>query len=191
MGRNNLVMKKIEDSTSRQQTYSKHKDNIVKKANELAILCDTDVALLMFSPNDQVTSYSSKQSVEDIMLRVVNQSSELNRRYYEPQVENIRSVEEASACQQFLMSSMERIQLSKEKVLGGEGFLQRNENFEVASVNTEDTVAADCIEESPKSCFSGPVCRNQQGMNVVRKQIGSQWSISFRSPTAAAGIILY
>nr|XP_009776411.1 PREDICTED: truncated transcription factor CAULIFLOWER D-like isoform X1 [Nicotiana sylvestris] len=80
MGRNKLVMKKIENSTSRQQTYSKRKDSIVKKANELAVLCDTDVALLMFSPTGQLTSYSSRGSVEDIMLRVVNRPGELHRR---------------------------------------------------------------------------------------------------------------
>ncbi|MCD7447411.1 hypothetical protein HAX54_028483, partial [Datura stramonium] len=57
MGHNKLVMKKIEDSTSRQHTYSKRKDSIVKKANELAVLCDTDVALLMFSPNGQCRGY--------------------------------------------------------------------------------------------------------------------------------------
>ncbi|MCD9644707.1 hypothetical protein HAX54_033127 [Datura stramonium] len=124
MGRNKLLMKKIEDSTSRQQTYSKRKDSIVKKANELAVLCDTDVALLMFSPNSQHLTQSLEQSkcegemVEKIAI------------YYEPQVENIMSVQEASACQQFLMSAMEQIQLSKAKVWGGEGFLQRNENIE-------------------------------------------------------------
>ncbi|KAM3395404.1 hypothetical protein P3S68_004410 [Capsicum galapagoense] len=79
MGRNKLVMKKIEDSTSRQRTYSKHKDSLVKKANELAILCDTDVGLLMFSPTGEVTRYSSRGSVEDVMLRIVNNPGELNR----------------------------------------------------------------------------------------------------------------
>ncbi|MCD7447410.1 hypothetical protein HAX54_028482, partial [Datura stramonium] len=78
-----------------------------------------------------------------------------------------------------------------EKLLGGEGFLQRNENVEVASVNIEDTGAADCKEESPESCFSRAVCRNQQRMNVVKKQTGSQWIISSWFPTAAARIILY
>ncbi|KAK4714227.1 hypothetical protein R3W88_020134 [Solanum pinnatisectum] len=74
MGRNKIVMKKIEDPISRQQLYSKRKDGIVKKSNELAVLCDTDVALLMFSPAGQVTSYSSKESVEDIMVRAMNKS---------------------------------------------------------------------------------------------------------------------
>ncbi|KAM3221954.1 agam-like MADS-box protein AGL66 isoform X1 [Capsicum annuum] len=188
MGRNKRVMEKIEDPTSRQQTYSKLKDRFVKKADELAILCDTDVGLLMFSPTDQVTSYSSRGSVEDIMLRVVNRYGnpyrqpnpneqhlmqsltqskyagqmvdkiaiveaheaelmKLNQRlreaqekmrYYEPQVEKISSVQEADACQKFLMSAMEQIQRSKARILGGEGLVQGNENVAVASVNPED-----------------------------------------------------
>ncbi|KAM3221951.1 agam-like MADS-box protein isoform X3 [Capsicum annuum] len=72
MGRNKCVMEKIEDPTSRQRTYSKCKDSFVKKAKALATLCDTDVAFLMFSPTGQVTSYSSRGSVEDVMLRIVN-----------------------------------------------------------------------------------------------------------------------
>ncbi|MCD9641117.1 hypothetical protein HAX54_027036 [Datura stramonium] len=183
MGRNKLVMKKIEDSTSRQQTYSKRKDSIVKKANDLVILCYTDVALLIFSPNGQVTSYCSRLSVEDIMLHVVNKSDKLNRRYFD-------DADDWSTC-----SSVGVLRTSsgeyQEKLLGGEGFLQRKQNVEVDSVNTKDTSTEDCIEESPESCFSGPVCRNQQGMNVVRKQTGSQWRISFWFPIAAAGIILY
>lgn len=170
-------MKKIEDPISRHQFYSKRKDNIVKKANELAILCETDVALLMFSPTDQVTSYSSRGSIGDVMLHVINQPNELNKRsipeeqhlmqsliqskdegemvqkiaiieaheeklknlnqtlsearqkirYYEPQVENISSVQEVDAYKQFLMSAMGRIQQSKAKLLGGEGFLQNGD----------------------------------------------------------------
>ncbi|PHU12007.1 hypothetical protein BC332_18937 [Capsicum chinense] len=112
MGRNKLVMKKIEDSTSRQRTYSKHKDSLVKKANELAILCDTDVALLMFSPTGEVTRYSSRG------------------RCYEPQVENISSVQEADAYQEFLLSAMEQIR-SQARLLGGKGYLQTNENVGV------------------------------------------------------------
>ncbi|KAK4718349.1 hypothetical protein R3W88_016687 [Solanum pinnatisectum] len=80
MGRNKVVMKKIEDPVSRQQFYSKRKDSIVKKSNELGVLCDTDIALLMFSPTDQVTSYSSGESFEDIMINAMNQPDELNRR---------------------------------------------------------------------------------------------------------------
>ncbi|PHT76157.1 hypothetical protein T459_19679 [Capsicum annuum] len=124
MGRNKCVMEKIEDPTSRQRTYSKCKDSFVKKAKALATLCDTDVAFLMFSPTGQVTSYSSRG------------------RYYEPQVENISSVQEADAYQKFLTSAMEQIQRSQERLLGCEGFVQGIENVVVASVNTADTTYA-------------------------------------------------
>ncbi|KAK6785000.1 hypothetical protein RDI58_018455 [Solanum bulbocastanum] len=67
MGRKKIVMKKIEDPISRQQFYSKRKDSIVKKSNELAVLCDTEVALLMFSPAGQVTSYSSKERLMEFL----------------------------------------------------------------------------------------------------------------------------
>uniref|UniRef100_A0A3Q7GTU2 MADS-box domain-containing protein n=1 Tax=Solanum lycopersicum TaxID=4081 RepID=A0A3Q7GTU2_SOLLC len=64
MGRNKIVIKKIEDAVSRQQFYSKCKDSIVKKSNELGFLCDTNIALLMVSPYGEVTSYSGGESFE-------------------------------------------------------------------------------------------------------------------------------
>ncbi|XP_047271290.1 uncharacterized protein LOC107877268 isoform X2 [Capsicum annuum] len=63
-------------------------------------------------------------------------------RYYEPQVENISSVQEADAYQKFLTSAMEQIQRSQERLLGCEGFVQGIENVVVASVNTVDTTYA-------------------------------------------------
>ena len=59
MGRNKLLVKRIESPTTRQVIYSKRKDGIVKKANELSILCDTDVGLIMFSPTGRLTSFAS------------------------------------------------------------------------------------------------------------------------------------
>ncbi|XP_049410481.1 agamous-like MADS-box protein AGL66 [Solanum stenotomum] len=194
MGRNKIVMKKIEDPGARQQFYSKRKGSIVKKSNELGVLCDTDIALLMFSPTGEVTTYSRGESFEDIMINAMKQPDELNRRStpnpdeehlmqslaqskserkmiekiaiveahmeklnelkqtlseaqekissYEPQVENINTVEEADAYNQYLLGAMERIQRSKAKLLANQEFLQRNENVAMAWVNAEDMSAA-------------------------------------------------
>ncbi|TMX03045.1 hypothetical protein EJD97_018632 [Solanum chilense] len=101
MGRNKVVMKKIEDPGLRKQFYSKRKDNLVKKSNELGIVCDTNIALLMFSPTGEVTTYSSAKSS------------------YEPQVENINTVEEADAYKEYLLGAIERVQRSKEPVGDG------------------------------------------------------------------------
>ncbi|KAL0328056.1 UNVERIFIED_CONTAM: Agamous-like MADS-box protein [Sesamum calycinum] len=77
MGRKKLAMRRIENPTSRQVTYTKRKDGIVKKANELSVLCDTDVALIMFSPTGRLTSFASNGRVEDIFLRFVDRPDEL------------------------------------------------------------------------------------------------------------------
>ncbi|KAL3751923.1 hypothetical protein ACJRO7_012708 [Eucalyptus globulus] len=49
MGRKKLVLKRIENNSSRQVTFSKRRNGLIKKARELAILCDVEVALLVFS----------------------------------------------------------------------------------------------------------------------------------------------
>ncbi|KAL4189075.1 hypothetical protein AMTRI_Chr08g205170 [Amborella trichopoda] len=45
MGRGTLEMKTIENKTNRQATYSKRKNDILKKAYELSLLCDVDNVL--------------------------------------------------------------------------------------------------------------------------------------------------
>ncbi|KAG6700385.1 hypothetical protein I3842_08G110100 [Carya illinoinensis] len=47
--RGKVQMKRIEDKTSRQVTFSKRKGGLMKKARELAVLCDVEVALMIFS----------------------------------------------------------------------------------------------------------------------------------------------
>jgi hypothetical protein len=57
MGRVKLEIKKIENTTNRQVTYSKRRNGLMKKAYELSVLCDIDVALIMFSPSGKLTQY--------------------------------------------------------------------------------------------------------------------------------------
>jgi hypothetical protein len=57
MGRRRLKIQRLECVKARQAKYSKRKIGILKKAKELAILCDIDLALLMFSPTGKPTLY--------------------------------------------------------------------------------------------------------------------------------------
>lgn len=58
MGRVKLQIKKIENNTNRQVTYSKRRNGLMKKAYELSVLCDVDVGLIMFSPSGRLSLYS-------------------------------------------------------------------------------------------------------------------------------------
>ncbi|KAJ0098214.1 hypothetical protein Patl1_28988 [Pistacia atlantica] len=49
MGRGKIEIKRIENPTNRQVTYSKRRNGIFKKAQEITVLCDAKVSLIMFS----------------------------------------------------------------------------------------------------------------------------------------------
>uniref|UniRef100_A0A7N1A293 MADS-box domain-containing protein n=1 Tax=Kalanchoe fedtschenkoi TaxID=63787 RepID=A0A7N1A293_KALFE len=59
MGRGKVELKRIEDKSSRQVTFSKRKSGLMKKANELSVLCDVDVAVFIFSSKGKMYEYSS------------------------------------------------------------------------------------------------------------------------------------
>lgn len=61
MGRVKLQIKRIENTTNRQVTFSKRRNGLIKKAYELSVLCDVDVALIMFSPSGRVSLFSGNK----------------------------------------------------------------------------------------------------------------------------------
>jgi hypothetical protein len=58
MVRGKTQMKKIENVTSRQVTFSKRRNGLLKKAYELSVLCDAEVGLIVFSPRGKVYEFS-------------------------------------------------------------------------------------------------------------------------------------
>ncbi|XVF54706.1 hypothetical protein PTKIN_Ptkin05aG0202700 [Pterospermum kingtungense] len=59
MGRGKVVLKRIENSISRQVTFSKRRSGLIKKAFELSILCEAEVALLIFSSSGKFYQFAS------------------------------------------------------------------------------------------------------------------------------------
>ncbi|XP_021739930.1 agamous-like MADS-box protein AGL30 [Chenopodium quinoa] len=70
MGKVKLDIKRLENASSRQATYSKRKHGILKKAQELSILCDIDLALVMFSPGGKPSLCCGKHSIEEVIARL-------------------------------------------------------------------------------------------------------------------------
>lgn len=60
MGRGKVQIKKIENTTSRQVTFCKRKNGLLKKAYELSLLCDAEVALLIFSNSGRLYEFANK-----------------------------------------------------------------------------------------------------------------------------------
>ncbi|KAJ4817357.1 MADS-box transcription factor 39 [Rhynchospora pubera] len=65
--RGRVLLRRIEDKTSRQVRFSKRRSGLFKKAFELATLCDAEVALLVFSPAGKLYEYSSSSRIRDMI----------------------------------------------------------------------------------------------------------------------------
>ncbi|AQK83291.1 Putative MADS-box transcription factor family protein [Zea mays] len=72
MGRVKLQIKRIENNTNRQVTFSKRRNGLIKKAYELSVLCDIDIALIMFSPSNRLSHFSGRRRIEDVITRYIN-----------------------------------------------------------------------------------------------------------------------
>eukprot|EP00898_Chlorokybus_atmophyticus_P008429 jgi/Chlat1/8588/Chrsp86S07989 len=75
MGRAKIEIRRIEHATSRQVTFSKRRSGLLKKAYELSVLCDADIAVIMFSPTGKLFEYANS-SIEDILERYRNTPKE-------------------------------------------------------------------------------------------------------------------
>ncbi|OIT39516.1 hypothetical protein A4A49_16606 [Nicotiana attenuata] len=71
MGRK-IEMKKIEEITKRQVTFSKRRSSLIKKAEEIAVCCDVDVFFVAFSPSGRISKFCSQKSIEDMIHRYIN-----------------------------------------------------------------------------------------------------------------------
>ncbi|KAI3878232.1 hypothetical protein MKX03_005061 [Papaver bracteatum] len=58
MGRGKIVIRRIDNTTSRQVTFSKRRNGLLKKAKELSILCDAEVGLMIFSSTGKLYEFS-------------------------------------------------------------------------------------------------------------------------------------
>nr|XP_009802617.1 PREDICTED: MADS-box protein SOC1-like isoform X1 [Nicotiana sylvestris]XP_009802618.1 PREDICTED: MADS-box protein SOC1-like isoform X1 [Nicotiana sylvestris]XP_009802619.1 PREDICTED: MADS-box protein SOC1-like isoform X1 [Nicotiana sylvestris]XP_009802620.1 PREDICTED: MADS-box protein SOC1-like isoform X1 [Nicotiana sylvestris]XP_009802621.1 PREDICTED: MADS-box protein SOC1-like isoform X1 [Nicotiana sylvestris]XP_009802622.1 PREDICTED: MADS-box protein SOC1-like isoform X1 [Nicotiana sylve len=66
MVRGKTQIKRIENATSRQVTFSKRRSGLLKKAFELSVLCDAEVSLMVFSQKGKLYEFSSSSTNKTI-----------------------------------------------------------------------------------------------------------------------------
>ncbi|GLJ23977.1 hypothetical protein SUGI_0456070 [Cryptomeria japonica] len=59
MGRGKVQLKMIENRINRQVTFCKRKNGLLKKAWELSVLCDAEVALIIFSNSGKLYEFAN------------------------------------------------------------------------------------------------------------------------------------
>ncbi|KAL0538477.1 hypothetical protein IC582_027498 [Cucumis melo] len=117
MVRGKTQMRLIENATSRQVTFSKRRNGLMKKAFELSVLCDAEVALIIFSPRGKLYEFAS--SSMQATIERYRKRAKTKEALDPPFVNNIVQLEhfnheEAAS----LIKKIEQLEVSKRKMLG-------------------------------------------------------------------------
>ncbi|KAK9150741.1 hypothetical protein Syun_009050 [Stephania yunnanensis] len=98
MGRGKIEIKRIENTTNRQVTFCKRRNGLLKKAYELSVLCDAEVALIVFSNRGRLYEYANdsvKKTIDRYKRANADSSSSLsiseaNTQYYQQESSKLR-----------------------------------------------------------------------------------------------------
>ncbi|KAL5565425.1 hypothetical protein UlMin_028589 [Ulmus minor] len=113
MVRGKTQMRRIENNTSRQVTFFKRRNGLLKKAFELSVLCDAEVALIIFSPRGKLYDFASASMQSTIeRYRMHTKDSPNSNNTVEQNMQLLKN--EAAA----MMKKIETIEVSKRKLLG-------------------------------------------------------------------------
>ncbi|KMT01428.1 hypothetical protein BVRB_9g214370 [Beta vulgaris subsp. vulgaris] len=78
MVRQRIQIKKIDNITARQVTFSKRRRGLIKKAQELSTLCDAEIGLIVFSSTGKLFDFSSSRMAE-VLQRHMLHADNLNK----------------------------------------------------------------------------------------------------------------
>ncbi|ESQ38290.1 hypothetical protein EUTSA_v10028949mg [Eutrema salsugineum] len=113
MVRGKTEMKRIENATSRQVTFSKRRNGLLKKAFELSVLCDAEVALIIFSPRGKLYEFSSSSSITKTVERYQKRIQDLGSDH-----KRDGNSQEGKGETYGLARKIEQLEISKRKLLG-------------------------------------------------------------------------
>ncbi|XP_022641362.1 MADS-box protein AGL42 isoform X3 [Vigna radiata var. radiata] len=112
MVRGKVQMKKIEDATSRQVTFSKRRNGLLKKAYELSVLCDAQVAVIVFSQNGRLYEFSSS-NMSKILERYREYTKDVpTNKFGDDYIQQLK-LESAN-----MAEKIQLLEISKRKLLG-------------------------------------------------------------------------
>ncbi|KAL2961223.1 hypothetical protein AAZX31_17G078600 [Glycine max] len=160
MGRGRVDLKRIENKINRQVTFSKRRSGLLKKAREISVLCDADVALIVFSTKGKLFDYSNEPCMKRILERYERYSYAERQLAGDDQAPNENWV------------------IEHEKLKARVEVLQRNQrNFMGEDLDSLNLRGLQSLEQQLDSALKLIRSRKNQAMNesisALQKKVGS------------------
>nr|XP_023894634.1 floral homeotic protein AGAMOUS isoform X1 [Quercus suber] len=184
IGRGKIEIKRIENTTNRQVTFCKRRNGLLKKAYELSVLCDAEVALIVFSTRGRLYEYANnsvKSTIERYKKACADSSNtgsvaEANTQFYQQESAKLRvqignlqnsnrqmmgeslsnlTVKELKSLESKLERGISKIRSKKNELLFAE--IEYMQKREVELHNNNQLLRAKIAENE----------RNQQNLNVM------------------------
>ncbi|NXQ87695.1 MEF2A factor, partial [Nyctibius grandis] len=89
MGRKKIQITRIMDERNRQVTFTKRKFGLMKKAYELSVLCDCEIALIIFNSSNKLFQYASTD-MDKVLLKYTEYNEPHESRTNSDIVETLR-----------------------------------------------------------------------------------------------------
>ncbi|CAL4976769.1 unnamed protein product [Urochloa decumbens] len=172
MGRGKIAIERIDNRTNRQVTFSKRRSGLTKKARELAILCDADVGLIVFSCTGRLYEFTSS-SMKSIIERYQEAREENNCRLLNPISEaKFWQMEVATLRQQ-----VQNLQNNNRQLMGKElsGLTIRDLQF----LQSQIEMSLQSIRKKKEQLLSEEIMQlNQKGMVLQKENVELKKEVS-------------
>ncbi|XP_051117690.1 MADS-box transcription factor 23-like isoform X2 [Andrographis paniculata] len=186
MGRGKIPIRRIDNSTSRQVTFSKRRNGLLKKAKELAILCDAEVGVIIFSSTGKLYELSNTS-----MNSIIDRYSKVKEEQYQlinpPSEAKFWQREAASLRQQ-----IQELQESHRKLMGEElygltvGDLEGLENQLQTSLHNVRLKKGNFINQENAELIKKINLMEQENMDLYRKAYGGMMRDIISAPNGVA-----
>ncbi|KAK8951311.1 Agamous-like MADS-box protein AGL19 [Platanthera zijinensis] len=113
MARGRTEMRRIENTTSRQVTFSKRRNGLLKKAFELSVLCDAELALILFSPSGKLYEFSTSST-----LKVIERYKMNTKNVASDSRSTEQNIQQWKRDAETLAKTIEVLEISKRKMTG-------------------------------------------------------------------------
>ncbi|URE44154.1 MADS-box transcription factor [Musa troglodytarum] len=190
MGRGKIEIKRIENTTNRQVTFCKRRNGLLKKAYELSVLCDAEIALIVFSSRGRLYEYSNnniKSTIERYKKACADSSNsgaivDVNsQQYYQQESAKLRhQIQILQNGNRHLMGdSLSSLSVKELKQL--ENRLERSitriisKKHELLFAEIEYMQKREAELQSDNSCLRAKIAENERAQQLSIMQAGTEY----------------